>query len=372
MRDIFLLIKDRHSYYKIKKVFKIIRIRNPKTKKIYFKQIVKWVRTRMRKRLRSKRAVFYKKKTVWRWSDRPFLNKRPFWKWKSYKAVRIARRAIKSAGHSVISKPLTINKGWKVYDNEFYYYTKGKFLKKKTVNTINRFTWFLSRRRMRFFYKSKIYLNLHFARLFEYESRKRLYQVRKFFKKKRHKLGVFLHYFLNRLDVFLWHWRGEWGRWNLRKAQLMIYHGLILVNFQRKKTYLYKIKPSDCIIVSVGGQRAFGFYWKFYRSNFLKYGKTKYRPGYPIRHRGTERKVYLSRRSWAPLKPLMRSILTSHWNRLFFKYYCYFYELSRTVQAYVYILPTSFIALAKTQLITFVTKKRVYRFINYFVNMSYL
>lgn len=225
---------------------------------------------------------------------------------------------------------------------------------------------------MRLFYKSKIYLNLYFARLFEYESGKRLRQARKFFKKKRHKLGTFLHYFLNRLDVFIWRWRGEWQRWNLRKAQLMIYEGLILVNFERKKTYLYKIKSSDCIIVLMGGQRAIGFYWKFYRSNFLKYGKTKYRSGYPVRHRGTDRKVYLSRRFWSPMKPLMQFVLVNHWNKLFFKYYCYFYELSRTIQAYVYILPVSFLAYAKTQIVTFVTKKREYRLINYFVNMSYL
>lgn len=138
MRDIFLLIKDRHSYHKIKKVIKLIREPHKYLKKkFYIRRAFVWKLVSARRRLSLRRVVYHKKKYVWKWSARPFLNKKPFWRWKSYKAVRIARRAIKNAGHSLIGRPLTINRGWKIFDNEDnFYHTKGKFIDKKKL-TLN-------------------------------------------------------------------------------------------------------------------------------------------------------------------------------------------------------------------------------------------
>ena len=55
----------------------------------------------------------------------------------------------------------------------------------------------------------------------------------------------------------------------------MISTGHVFVNFTKKTSYLYKIRPFDCIIVTVGGTKTFAYFWRNFRTDFLKFGKTR-------------------------------------------------------------------------------------------------
>lgn len=470
-------MKNKHiSFYTYKKLrwlkfFDVKRNRWAKRKRFF------WVTRRRSIRMSNRRAVYYKKRRYWSNSLRPHMNRKPYWRWKSHKAVHTAKRALKALSYltfagSRFSKKFVLvsNKNAQLYltkkrlrllqrfnplsARQDYYRFKqeglvgdasfdserasfssdplvlanstavpaddfsdsvpitdqarlkdllraeevsallgaaesglsNKFILKKLGLNFRSFLKFLRSNSRRQFYKYKLYSNLYIARIFEFASRKNLYQFRKFLKQKRTRLGFFIHYFLNRLDFCLLRWNVDWHLWTLRKVQLMISHGLVLVNFQRKKSYLYRLKSSDFVLICVGGQNAFNAYWKLNRPSFLKYGKTKYRPGYPrvegktkwvkrlhriLRLRREGRRSDGFRPDDPSLKVFFYSFIFTGWNHSFFKYYHHFYEVSRRIRGYVYIVPARHLITAKKMLAQSATKIFLYRWLNYFVNMSF-
>lgn len=436
MRDIFLLMKNKHVYFVTEKKVRW-QTGVDRFGRALKKKVTRLVTRRRFIRMSNRRAVFYKKRHYWKNSLRPYMNKKPYWRWKSYRIVSLVKRSIRALSFLSFRGSRSLKQFSFVSSNKLRFSVAKKrarvlrkisFLtsstqqrrsvarstasdsnssftfsrvrlkealskKKKDKLLLNslglnykRFLSFMRTGKRRYFYKYKIYSNLYVARLFEFSSNKNLSRFKKKLKHKRVRLGYFVHYFLNRLDFCLLRWHVDWEKWTLRKAQLMVYHGLVLVNFERKRSYLYKLRSSDFVLICAGGQNAFNGYWKLNRPSFLKYGKTKYRSGFP-RFEAKSRMIKKLRRSlrmraegrvsggFMPDDPSLRTLFNQYifttWNRCFFKYYHHFYEVSRKLKGFVYIVPARQLTLAKNTLTQSVTKIFLYRWLNYFVNMSF-
>jgi hypothetical protein len=85
-----------------------------------------------------------------------------------------------------------------------WFYSFSRFTKKHQNLRRSSFLSFLRKRnRLKYFYGAKLFLNLYLARLFEFPSRRALYQFKKYLKNKKCRLGYFKQYFLLRLDLFI-------------------------------------------------------------------------------------------------------------------------------------------------------------------------